>query len=100
MPENEYKFLLTEFLEAMNDIGCYGFEKYGEQSFQNRRTNGEPLVRDNRTTSTAIAYHARIHFGEYLAHKSHDHFNDDIHSLAAVAFNAMMEAVFAGLVKE
>ena len=97
---NPYEFLDEEFLKAMNEIGAYGFEKYGSQSFQARRTSGEPLVRDGRTQSQAIADHAQIHFDEYLAHNAHDHFGDDVHQLAAVAFNAMMEAIFAGLGKK
>jgi hypothetical protein len=95
--ENKYKFLSPEFLKAMNDIGEYGYSKYGERSFQTRRTSGEPLVRDSRTQSQAIADHARDHFSQYLSHETHDYFGDDIHQLAAVAFNAMMEVVFAGL---
>lgn len=91
----ELKFLSPAFLRAMNDIGQYGFEKYGEMSFQVRRTSGEPLVRDRRTESQAIADHAQEHFSQYLSHEAHDYFNDDIHQLAAVAFNAMMEAAFA-----
>jgi hypothetical protein len=94
------EFLSPEFLRAMNDIGRYGFEKYAERSFQARRMSGEPLVRDGRTTSQTIADHAREHFSQYLSHEVHDHFNDDIHQLAAAAFNPMMEAVFAGLDKD
>jgi hypothetical protein len=95
-----YEFLSLDFLEAMNDIGRYGFEKYGIDSFQARRAKGDrsrgPL---KRTQGQVIADHAREHFNQYLGHEAHDHFNTDVHQLAAVAFNAMMESYFAGLVK-
>lgn len=96
MMSEQYKHLLPEFLTAMNDIGAYGFDKYKERSFQARAVMGD-RERDSRTTSQAIADHAQIHFDEYLEHTVHDHFGDEIHQLAAVAFNAMMEAHFAGL---
>jgi len=92
------RFLIPEFLEAMNDIGRYGFEKYGDDSFQARRSKGDtsrgPL---GRCQSQAIADHARGHFNQYLNYVAHDHFHTDKHQLAAVAFNAMMEFYFAGL---
>jgi hypothetical protein len=50
-----------------------------------------------RTTTKAIAAHAREHFAQYQSHIPHDHFGTDKHQLAAVAFNAMMEFYFAGL---
>jgi len=96
---SELQFLIPEFLEAMNDIGEYGFRKYGQNSFQARRSHGD-TSRDSRTTSQAIADHARMHFDEYLNYEVHDFFQDDIHQLAAVAFNAMMEAHFAGLCQQ
>lgn len=38
MPEErKYEFLDPDFLEAMNEIGRYGYEKYGKNSFQYRR---------------------------------------------------------------
>lgn len=91
-------FVLPAFIKAMEEIGRYGFEKYGERSFQARAARGE-VERDGRTTSQAIADHARAHFDAYLSHEVHDKFGTDLHQLAAVAFNAMMEAHFAGLLK-
>jgi len=97
---SKWEFLDESFLQAMNDIGRYGFEKYGPQSFQQRRLNGDrgrgPLE-STRTGSQKIADHAREHFSMYLNHEPHDHFGTDAHQLAAVAFNAMMEFYFAGL---
>lgn len=98
---SDYEFLSKQFLEAMNDIGRYGYEKYGDQSFQARRITGDnsrgPL---SRTQSAEIARHAKEHFALYLGNCNHDHFGDLQHQLAAVAFNAMMEFYFAGLDEE
>ena len=97
--EEVLEFLSPVFLRAMNDIGHYGFAKYGENSFQARRMSGKPLVRDPRTKSVVIADHAREHFSQYLSFIPHDHFGTNIHQVAASAFNCMMESVFAGLDK-
>jgi hypothetical protein len=93
-----YEFLRPAFLLAMNDIGRYGNEKYGADSFVQRANVGD-RSRGNlkRTTSQAIADHCTEHFNQYLSHVAHDYFGTDKHQLAAVAFNAMMEFYFAGL---
>lgn len=95
------EFLSARFLDAMNDIGRYGFEKYGAESFQSRRASGD-VSRGSleRNRSLVIADHAREHFSQYLSFIAHDHFHTDGHQLAAVAFNAMMEFVYAGLETE
>jgi hypothetical protein len=101
MQDSQYACLIPAFLEAMNDIGRYGFEKYGDLSFQYRRSQGDisrgPLKRCQPQT---LADHAQEHFSMYLNHEPHDHFGTDKHQLAAVAFNAMMEFYFAGLGEE
>lgn len=95
------EFLSEQFMDAMNDIGKYGHEKYGEQSFHYRRTQGDSSRGEMaRTTSEAIAEHAAQHFSMYLLDDVHDHFRTRKHQLAAVAFNAMMECFFAGLEDE
>jgi hypothetical protein len=95
---DQFDCLIPEFLQAMNDIGRYGFEKYKDASFQHRRLLGDTSRGDMaRTLPQAIADHAQIHFDLYLDGEPHDKFNTLIHQLAAVAFNAMMEAYFAGL---
>ncbi len=82
----------------MSDIGRYGHEKYGVQSFQHRRSNGDTSRGDSpRTTPESIGKHACEHFCMYLSGDTHDHFHTLRHQLAAVAFNAMMEYYFAGL---
>lgn len=98
MSDANLNHLIPEFLLAMEDIGRYGSEKYGVDSFQYRRMVGDRsrgLLA--RTTPLAIAQHAREHFSMHLAGKIHDHFGTRRHQLAAVAFNAMMEFYFAGL---
>lgn len=85
----------------MNDIGRYGHEKYGKDSFHYRARMG-----DNsrgyleRTRPEAIRDHAAAHFQMHVDGIPHDHFNTRRHQLAAVAFNAMMEFYFAGLESE
>lgn len=94
----DIQFLLPRFLEAMNDIGRYGFEKYGDFSFHVRAAKGDFSRGDHpRTTPEAIADHAAEHFNMHLFGVPHDHFGTRRHQLAAVAFNAMMEYYFAGL---
>lgn len=98
IPESKraYEHLLPAFLEAMDDIGRYGSEKYKEASFQHKSLTGN-RERDARVQPQALADHAREHFSMYLSHIAHDHFHDDIHQLAAAAFNCMMEAYYADL---
>lgn len=96
--------LLPRFIEAMRDIGRYGFEKYAEQSFEHRCSLGD-TSRGNaglqsRTSSLAIEAHAAEHFAAYNRGELHDKFGSRRHQLAAVAFNAMMEFWFAGLNEE
>jgi hypothetical protein len=88
-------FLIPGFLQAMNEIGAYGFDIYGELP-QRRYHHRNP----ERVTSAVIAEHAKQHFSDYLADVPHDHFQTRKHQLAAVAFNAMMEFYFAGLENE
>lgn len=82
------------FLQAMEDIGAYGEEKYKEKSFTRNP------VRYERTTTEAIAQHIHTHYCEFAAGVLHDHFGTRRHQLAAIAFNAMMEFVLAGLEDE
>jgi hypothetical protein len=92
--------LLPAFIEAMSDIGRYGFDKYAEQSFEARASRGLRERPSERTSAVAIGDHAAEHFAGYLRGELHDHFGTSKHQLAAVAFNAMMEFYFAGLDKE
>lgn len=97
----DYDRLNAAFLKAMNDIGEYGFAKYGPDSFEARSKTGDRSRGGlARTTPDAIAQHSKDHFDMYLRGESHDHFGTRKHQLAAVAFNAMMEFYFAGLAEE
>jgi len=92
--ENPFPFLIEEFMQAMNDIGKYGFEKYGKDSFQSRVQIGDNSRYMNRVEAAVILAHAKEHIDSYLLKIPHDHFGDLKHQLAAVAFNAMMEFHF------
>lgn len=98
VPESKraYEHLLPIFLQAMDDIGRYGYEKYKEKSFQHKSLTGD-RERDARVEPQALADHAAQHFTMYLNHAEHDYFHDDIHQLAAASFNCMMEAYYANL---
>lgn len=101
MSDSRLDHLIPEFLQAMDDIGRYGSEKYGVDSFQYRRLAGDRSRGSlARTKPQAIADHATIHFDMHLEGIPHDHFHTRRHQLAAVAFNAMMEFYFAGLDEE
>ena len=95
------EFLNLKFLEAMNDIGRYGNDKYGPDSFHQRQQSGDrSRGKLARALPKEIAKHAHEHFIMYLRGEQHDHFNTRKHQLAAVAFNAMMEFYFSGLEDE
>jgi len=90
----QYQWLSSLFLKAMNEIGQYGEQKHGASSFQQNPT------RDFRKSTAEIAHHAQTHFLDYRLGFKHDHFGTRRHQLAAVAYNAMMEFVLAGLEQE
>lgn len=92
--------LIPEFLQAMDEIGRYGAEKYGENSFQARRKKGDASRYMPRVQSQELMTHASQHQNEYLSGTLHDHFKTRKHQLAAAAFNAMMEFHFANLKEE
>ena len=89
-------FLDAKFLSLMNDIGQYGHEKYGADSFHARALLGDKS-RGNlaRAEKEDILRHARRHIVEYGDDIKHDHFGDLGHQLAAAAFNLLMEFYFS-----
>lgn len=89
--------LVPEFIAAMEDIGRYGYEKYGIDSFQHKRINDNRERHIPRTQAPAILNHIGQHVGAYGLGIRHDHFKTRRHQLAAIAFNAMMEFWYAGL---
>lgn len=96
LSEDRWPNLVSSFLDAMNDIGQYGFDKYREHSFQHKRLTGDRSRHMERIESVYLSLHAIEHFEMYLRGEIHDHFHTMKHQLAAVAFNAMMEFYFAG----
>jgi hypothetical protein len=97
----QYPFLNAKFLEAMNDIGRYGNEKYGKDSFHQRAKAGDRSRGTlDRAKPEVIAKHASDHFTDGNAGILHDHFHTRTHQYAASAFNAMMEFYFSGLEDE
>lgn len=92
--------LMPGFLEAMDDIGRYGFVKYGADSFQARRLKGDVSRYMDRVTKDMIMSHVREHAWAYQRGEIHDNFHTLKHQLAAIAFNAMMEYYFAELCGE
>jgi hypothetical protein len=80
-------FLDEDFLILMNEIGRYGEEKYGVDSFHARAQTGDrsrgSLL---RTRKEQILNHARQHIADYENGILHDHFGDASHQLAAAAF--------------
>jgi len=96
-----YRTLIPAFLQAMDEIGKYGFDKYGDNSFEARARKGDHSRGDmERTKPEEIGKHAHEHFNAYLRGEKHDHFGTLIHQLAAAAFNCMMESHFANLAAE
>lgn len=95
------EFLDNAFLEAMNDIGRYGNDKYGVDSFHQRAQHGDrSRGKLERASSAAICQHSKDHIDMYIRKEAHDKFDTLKHQLAAAAFNAMMEFYFAGLANE
>lgn len=97
--DERYGSLLRKFLEAMDEIGQYGFQKYGEQSFQAQCARND-CERIPRQAWKKLEHHAHTHAMEYERGIKHDHFGTRRHQLAAAAFNLMMEFYFAGLENE
>jgi dCMP deaminase len=93
------EYLVPRFMEMMDDIGRYGFEKYKDASFHALRMHGD-RSRDDRLAPQAISDHIKDHVSMYLRGEKHDKFGTKGHQLAAVAFNAMMEFYFASLDSE
>ena len=93
--KESHKFLDEDFLSLMNDIGRYGEEKYGAESFHARAKAGDCSRSLKRTQTEEIMRHARQHTTDYENGILHDHFGDSKHQLAAAAFNCLMEFYFS-----
>lgn len=83
-----------DYISGMNEIGVYGKEKYGDQSFDVKRKSGN-LTRDmNRVSAPVIAAHAYDHLVQANSGIKHDKFGTIEHQHYAAGFNAMMENIF------
>jgi hypothetical protein len=91
----QFEFLDQEFLELMNDIGRYGAEKYGAESFHARAQSGDRSRSLKRTQKEEIVRHVCEHVTAYENGIQHDKFGTLKHQLAAAAFNVMMEFYFS-----
>lgn len=91
VPAKQYKTLDHKFLQLMDDIGIYGMEKYGDESFEIKRKQGKLERTMERVQSAVIADHAHEHLLMANQGQKHDHFGTVEHNLAAAAFNAYME---------
>lgn len=92
-----YDMLIPAFLEAMQELGEYGYSKHGVNSFQHQQKIGDHTRPGDRLSTEKLAHHSRDHFLAYQVGEKHDHFKTFKHQLAAVAYNAMMEFYFADL---
>lgn len=80
-----YDVLAPEFLYLMAQIGKLGATKYGDLNWQKSRLDGEK----------GQINHIYHHLYQYRTNQPYDHEElgtDRIYHLAAIAFNAMMEA--------
>lgn len=86
------------FIAVMNDIGRYGNDKYGPESFHQKAKRGDFTRGTNpRAQSAEIIRHSQVHGDLYLRGEIHDHFGTLEHQLGAQAFNPMMEYYFLSL---
>lgn len=87
-------FLMSDFLQLMNDIGEHGFEKYGPESFQAHAAAGDYSRWMPRVEAQQIMEHVKAHADMYLRGELHDYYHSRKHQLSAIAYNAQMEYHF------
>lgn len=81
-----YDALNHDFIKCMAEIAFYAQEKYGSpEQYKHTRLEGEK----------GPINHIYEHLRAYQAGDEHDHFGGMRHQLAAVAYNAMMEFLYA-----
>lgn len=90
--DENYQFLVREFLEAMNEIGSYGEKKHAENSFIAQLKTGTLDVKNlsSRNCIQSFIYHMYGHINAWESREPHNHFRTQKHQLAAAAFNLMM----------
>lgn len=82
----QYNSLNWDFIKMLAQIAFYAEGKYGKaEQYANSELIG------NKSPINHIAEHVR----QYWAAEEHDHFKDPTYHLAAIAYNAMMEYLYA-----
>lgn len=83
-----YDGLNWDFIKMMAEIAYYAGNKYPDKNnlsgYFKHRLHGEK----------GPINHIVEHLRQYLNGEPHDHFNDRAYQLAAIAYNAMMEALY------
>lgn len=80
-----YDALNHDFIKMLAEIAHYATKKYGSaEQYAEARLTGEK----------SPINHAYEHLRQYQNGEVHDHFGTLEHQLAAVAYNAMMEAYY------
>jgi len=80
-----YDGLNHDFIKMLAEIAHYAASKYGSaEQYANGRLEGEK----------SPVNHIYEHLRQYQTGEHHDHFKDPIYHLAAIAYNAMMEALY------
>jgi hypothetical protein len=80
-----YDALNHDFIKLLAEIAYYAANKYGSaEQYADGRLEGEK----------SPVNHIYEHLRQYQTGEKHDHFGDPIYHLAAIAYNAMMEALY------
>lgn len=80
-----YDGLNHDFIKLLAEIAHYAASKYGSaEQYANGRLDGEK----------GSINHIYEHLRQYQTGEPHDHFKDPIYHLAAIAYNAMIEALY------
>lgn len=80
-----YDALNHDFIKLLAKIASYAAGKYGSaEQYATARLEGEK----------SPINHIYEHLRAYQAGEEHDHFEDPVYHLAAIAYNCMMEALY------
>jgi len=82
---HRYDALNWDFIKLLAEIAFYADEKYG---------SAEQYVDSRLDKDKAPINHIVEHIRQYVTGEPHDKFVDPIYHLAAIAYNAMMEAAY------
>jgi len=85
-----YDGLNWDFIKMLAEIAHYAGNKYGKGNPDELSNYREPQLINEKSPINHIYEHLR----QYQTGEHHDHFKDPIYHLAAIAYNAMMEAYY------